>query len=106
MLLAFTKNEEPLLQREEDDSWDEDRSMAIGIAAGYVNVVATQLGYSTGCCKCMDSKAVEEILGESPILLMGVGVADKTRDRREHHTEDFKFPTLKKMKNIETTIHA
>ena len=54
----------------------------------------------------MDSKAVEEILGESPILLMGVGVADKTRDRREHHTEDFKFPTLKKMKNIETTIHA
>jgi len=106
MLLAFTKNEDTLLQRQEDDDWSEDRSMAIGIAAGYVNVVATQLGYSTGCCKCMDSEAVAEILGESPILLMGVGIADKTRDRREHHTEDFKFPTLKKMKNIETIIHA
>ena len=106
MLLAFTKNEDTLLQRQEDDDWSEDRSMAIGIAAGYVNVVATQLGYSTGCCKCMNSEAVAEILGESPILLMGVGIADKTRDRREHHTEDFKFPTLKKMKNIETIIHA
>jgi nitroreductase len=106
MLLAFTKNEEPLLQRQEDDDWTEDRSMAIGIAAGYVNVVATQLGYATGCCKCMDSKAVENILGESPILLMGVGIADKTRDRREHHTEDFIFPTLKKMKNIETIAYA
>lgn len=106
MLLAFTKNEDTLLQRQKDDDWAEDRSMAIGIAAGYVNVVATQLGYSTGCCKCMDSKAVKEVLGETPILLMGVGIADKTRDRREHHTEDFKFPTLKKMKNIETIIHA
>ena len=106
MLLAFTKNEDPLLQRQKDDEWNEDRSMAIGIAAGYVNVVATQLGYSTGCCKCMDSEAVKEVLGETPILLMGVGIADKTRDRREHHTEDFKFPTLKKMKNIETIIHA
>lgn len=106
MLLAFTKNEDPLLQREKDDEWNEDRSMAIGIAAGYVNVVATQLGYATGCCKCMDSEAVKKVLGETPILLMGVGVADKTRDRREHHTEDFKFPTLKKMKNIETIIHA
>ena len=106
MLLAFTKNEDTLLQRQKDDDWAEDRSMAIGIAAGYVNVVATQLGYSTGCCKCMDSEAVKEVLGETPILLMGVGIADKTRDRREHHTEDFKFPTLKKMKNIETIIHA
>jgi nitroreductase len=106
MLLAFTKNEDTLLQRQEDDDWEEDRSMAIGIAAGYVNLVATQLGYATGCCKCMDSEAVKEVLGETPILLMGVGIADKTRDRREHHTEDFKFPTLKKMKNIETVIHA
>jgi len=106
LLLAFTKNEDTLLQREKDDDWTEDRSMAIGIAAGYVNVVATQLGYATGCCKCMDSKAVEEVLGETPILLMGVGYADKTRDRREHHTEDFVFPTLKKNKNIEVTYHA
>ena len=106
MLLAFTKNEDALLQRQKKDDWSEDRSMAIGIAAGYVNVVATQLGYATGCCKCMDSKAVKDVLGETPILLMGVGCADKTRDRREHHTENFVFPTLKKNKNIEVTYHA
>ena len=106
MLLAFTKNEDALLQRQKKDDWSEDRSMAIGIAAGYVNVVATQLGYATGCCKCMDSKAGKDVLGERPILLMGVGCADKTRDRREHHTENFVFPTLKKNKNIEVTYHA
>ncbi len=107
LLLAFTQTpEHKLLQRQKDDEWSEDRSMAIGIAAGYVNVVATQLGYATGCCKCMDSKAVKEVLGETPILLMGVGYADKTRDRREHHIEDFMFPTLKKNKDIEVTYHA
>ena len=35
---------------------------------------------------------------EPPVLLMGVGIADKTRDRREHHTEDFVFPSLKGLK--------
>lgn len=105
MLLAFTKNE-PTQIREENDSYDEDRAMAIGISAGYVNMVATQLGYSTGCCKCMDSDTITDILGETPILLMGVGVADKTRDRREHHIENnFKFPSLKSLKNIEVIAH-
>lgn len=104
MLLAYTRNE-PTQIREKNDSYDEDRAMAIGISAGYVNVIATQLGYSTGCCKCMDSGAIETILGEPPVLLMGVGIADKTRDRREHHTEDFVFPSLKGLKNIETVSH-
>ena len=62
MLLAYTRNE-PTQIREKNDSYDEDRAMAIGISAGYVNVIATQLGYSTGCCKCMDSGAIETILG-------------------------------------------
>ena len=114
MLLVFTKNEDDLLQRQDsyspniqfDDEWAEDRSMAIGIAAGYVNLIATQLGYSTGCCKCMDSDAINDIIGETPILMMGVGYADSKRNRREHHIENFKFPTLKKMKNIETVLHA
>ena len=106
MLLAFVKNE-PELKRQENDQYEEDRAMAIGLSAGYVNLIATQLGYSTGCCKCMDSASITNILGDAPILLMGVGVADKTRDRREHHDKkDFKFPSLKKMKNIETILHA
>ena len=100
LLLAFTKNE-PTQVREEDDDYEEDRAMAIGISAGYVNVIATQMGYSTGCCKCMDSQAVKDILGESPVLLMGVGVADTKRDRREHHSDPtFTFPSLKRNKQI------
>jgi nitroreductase len=105
MLLAFTKNE-PTQIREENESYDEDRAMAIGISAGYVNLIATQLGYSTGCCKCMDSKPVEDILGEAPILLMGVGVSDKTRDRREHHYDPtFTFPSLKALKDVHVERH-
>ncbi len=105
MLLAYTKNN-PTQIREENDNYDEDRAMAIGISAGYVNVIATQLGYSTGCCKCMDSESITDILGDAPILLMGVGVADKTRDRREHHKDsDFVFPSLKSLKNIEVETY-
>jgi nitroreductase len=114
LLLVFTENENPLLKRQDtyvpnvqyDDEWAEDRSIAIGIAAGYVNIVATQLGYATGCCKCMDSSAIADILGEVPVLLMGVGCADLSKDRRQHHYENFKFPTLKKMKNIEVITHS
>ena len=44
----------------------------------------------------MDSSVVTEVLGDTPILLMGVGYPDQTKNRRQHHKEDFKFPTLKK----------
>jgi nitroreductase len=104
MLLAFTKAT-PDIVREENDSYDDDRAMAIGIAAGYVNVIATQLGYATGCCKCFNNEKITCLLGDSPILLMGVGFPDKSRDRREHHSEDFKFPSLRKNKNIQVHQH-
>jgi nitroreductase len=70
-----------------------DREMAVGIAAGYLNVIATMLGYQTGCCACYDKSEVEEILGfDNPsILLMGIGFKDSTRQRREHHTENVKI---------------
>lgn len=100
MLLVFTKNEENLPKREKNDEYEEDRLMAVGIAAGYCNIISTQLGYATGCCKCFDFDGVKNIIGEKPMLLMGVGIPDKKRNRREHQTEDFKFPTLRKMKNI------
>ena len=119
MLLAYTKHEPTQIREEQefryrmertmafDDAYSEDRAMAIGISAGYVNIVATQLGYSTGCCKCMDTEEITEILnGEFPILLMGIGIADKTRDRREHHENpDFVFPSLKSLKQIEVESH-
>ena len=62
-----------------------DRDQAVGVASGFVNVIAQFLGYSTGCNKCFKDEAIKEILGieERPILMMGVGIKDETRNRRE-----------------------
>lgn len=75
------------------------RNIALGIAAGYLNLSATMLGYSTGCCTCFNGPAVQKILGlDKPVmLLMGVGWADENRPRREKHDDpDFIYPTYKK----------
>lgn len=71
-----------------------DRQMAVGIAAGYVNMTAAMMGYGTGCCACYDSKEVQEILNlkGKACLLMGVGYKDLERSRREHHITGVKIP--------------
>ena len=76
-----------------------DRNQAVGIAAGYLNLTASLLGYVTGCCSCFDVSGVKEILGlkGDPLLLMGVGFKDFSRNRREHHLDKkFIFPSFKK----------
>lgn len=89
-----------------EDSWTEgvteetkkQRFLSIGIASGYLNVTATLLGYSTGCCCCIsDMEKVEKIIGNKADLLMGVGFEDSNRNRREHHLEsNFMYPTFTK----------
>jgi nitroreductase len=79
------------------DKMDEDRS--IGIAAGYLTLTSNLLGYESGCCQCFNEADVKDILGidEDVFLLMGVGYGDKTRLRKEHHTDpSFTFPSFKK----------
>jgi nitroreductase len=84
-----------------------DMHMAMGIAAGYVNLTANILGYSTGCCACMrDAQEISKLIGisGSPILLMGVGFKDYSRPRREHHLDsNLVFQSYKKQ-NIPTSI--
>jgi len=78
---------------------DRDANMAVGIAAGYVNVIASILGYSTGCCACFDGNVISKIIGgtEPVILLMGVGFKNPEVNRRVHHMNpEFMFPALKK----------
>lgn len=78
---------------------DRDANVAVGIAAGYINLTSSLLGYGTGCCQCMDEPGVKEALGLSgkPLLLMGVGYKDSSRNRRIHHSQpDFVFPSRKK----------
>lgn len=81
-----------------DKIWKRDQDMAIGVAAGYLNVVSTMLGYSTGCCACFDPKEIQKELGydKEVILMMGIGYPDQTRNRRIHHTENKLMPTRKK----------
>ncbi len=72
-----------------------DENMAIGIAAGYLNLLASMLGYGTGCCACFDDTEVSKIVkNENPIaLMMGIGFKDSTKNRREHHQTGFMFPS-------------
>lgn len=77
---------------------ERDKNMAVGIAAGYVNVIANIIGYNTGCCACFDSNSISEMLNlkGNTLLLMGVGFKDPTRNRRLHEKTNFLFPTFKK----------
>jgi nitroreductase len=76
--------------------WKRDTEMAVGIAAGYLNITASLMGYSTGCCACFDGPAIKEILGleKEPVLLMGIGFKNPELNRRIHHADhSFIFPT-------------
>jgi nitroreductase len=83
---------------EQEKAMLRDQHMSVGIAAGYVNIIASMIGYNTGCCACFDTQKVANILDAKNdiMLLMGVGYSDSTRNRREHHTSNFVFPTKKK----------
>ena len=73
-----------------------DRHMAIGIAAGYANVVSALLGYGTGCCACFEPDPIQEILGAKNeiLLMMGIGYKDSNLNRRVHHSNhNFVFPS-------------
>ena len=77
---------------------DRDKQVAVGIAAGYLNLTASLMGYRTGCCQCMDNNAIKEIalLKEEPLLLMGIGFPQKGVSRKRHHIRDFTFIAKKK----------
>ena len=79
--------------------------MAVGIAAGYVNVVSSMLGYGTGCCACFEPEPIKKLLNikGDVMLLMGVGFPQKGINRRAHHKNGVMFPTFRKQ-NIETVI--
>lgn len=83
---------------EMDFNWKRDQDMAVGIAAGYINVIASQLGYGTGCCACFESEKVIAELGKNPeetcvVLMMGVGIKSSDKNRRIHQETGVMMPT-------------
>lgn len=105
LLIVFAKDFDADAAKANTDQWQNDDVMevdmhqAVGVAAGYVNMTAALLGYSTGCCSCCNKDEIQRILGidEKPLLLMGVGYPDATKPRRQHHLKDeLIFPTNRK----------
>lgn len=87
------------LNFKKDLNLDIDKHTAVGIAAGYLNLTSSILGYSTGCCACFDGERIKELLNLKGgiLLLMGIGYKDPNRNRREHHKDsNFIFSTKSK----------
>jgi len=85
--LEYYDNDKQQLVTMLSEDYKRDRSIAVGIAAGYMNLTASLMGYSTGCCQCFDVAKVQELLGVKGniLLIMGIGFKDEERNRREHH---------------------
>ena len=101
LLVAFCKRvpdtyRNDLEEYESETTMEENRNVAIGIASGQLSMTAALLGYSTGFCKCFDTRAVGILLNDSPLLLLGIGFPDENRDRTEHHNSKIKFNTFNK----------
>lgn len=85
--LEYYDNDKQQLVTMLSEDYKRDRSIAVGIAAGYMNLASSLMGYSTGCCQCFDVPLVKELLGVNNdiLLIMGIGFKDENRNRREHH---------------------
>ena len=83
-----------------------DQHMAVGVAAGAINITAAMLGYGTGCCACFDYDAIKNLLGleDQALLIMGIGIPGDKNRRVHHMDENFVFPTFKK-EPIEVVTH-
>ena len=81
----------------------------VGVAMGYVVLVANQLGYKTGICNCLDGGEFKKLLGiksndaglPEVLGLIGIGYADETKDRKQHMFNNYVFPSYSEEKNIE-----
>ena len=101
-LPIYDNNKQEAITKLAEDFY-RDKSVAVGIAAGYMNLTASLMGYSTGCCQCFDVPLVKKLLGVDGdiLLIMGIGYKDETRSRRDHHVlRDEVFTTKSKHINV------
>jgi nitroreductase len=71
---------------------------SIGIASGYLNLIANQLGYKTGFCECFDQLEIAKIVNTTqvPKLFLGIGYPDDNKERWRHHVDDSRVVTKPK----------
>lgn len=107
LVLVFEKNtdigeqQHPAYGGATHNTLQRDTDMAVGIAAGYCNIVSNMMGYRSGCCLCYNPQDMKETIGLNgePLLIMGVGYAKEGVSRRVHHVdENYKFTSKRKHK--------
>ncbi len=54
-----------------------DQQMAVGVAAGYLNVIASMLGYGTGCCACYNDEEVKQKIRKILCTPGNIGYVEK-----------------------------
>lgn len=107
VLIAFERNTEGKCKAnvghpaygDMPDFTQRDTDMAVGIAAGYVNIVSSLMGYKTGCCLCFNGHEIGKVAGieNEVLLLMGVGFNKEGVQRRAHHNDNtYRFNTIRK----------
>jgi nitroreductase len=106
VLFVFTNNTEKSnrLNKKRDSYGDNEASvgrdlhMATGIAAGYLNLTSSLMGYNTGCCACFEGDEIQEILNtkDEIVLLMGVGHKGDIPRRIHHADNSLTFPAIPK----------
>ena len=105
VLFVFTENSgygqwyKETMHSDKSSTLERDRHMAVGIATGYLNILASMMGYGTGCCACFSNEPIKQILGtdSNVVLMMGIGHNDSNRNRRIHHIDSsFVFPAIPK----------
>ena len=66
-----------------------DVNLSIGIASGYANLTANQLGYKTGYCACFNDLELTQLLGldekEPVVLTLGIGFPQQDKQWFEEH---------------------
>jgi len=74
LLLIWTPGPQPA-------ETESDLDIAVGISSGAAALAAAELGYSTGFCKCFETKPITKILKKdvgvktkNPILMLGIGL--------------------------------
>jgi len=103
MLVIFSDDKD--VKKDIKISDTDDTLISIGISSAYLNYTAHLLGYKTGYCACFDKIKVGKIIDRTDLrLIVGIGYPDETKDRRQHHLDDFIYPSFDKKINIKEIV--
>ena len=97
------------LTTNDDNTQHKNTFLNVGIAMGYIVLVANQLGYKTGICTCYTSKPIKDALGIEPkdygkrhiYGLIGIGYPDPKKNPKQHMFKEYTFPSFSKDKKIQ-----